>query len=143
MEREHDHLRNKLKEKEIELEEKLKERMVEIHFKNDIKAKVQNLKDQIDQQNSITVEAVNSIAQGKEITRLKRIIDNNQQLSKYIEHYSQILHSLENNIETLAQRKPEAKAELQLLQREAPQLQTRLSNEKEREIKLFAELAQL
>ena len=143
MEREHDHLRNKLKEKEIELEEKLKERMVEIHFKNDIKAKVQNLKDQIDQQNSITVEAVNSIAQGKEITRLKRIIDNNEQHSKYIEHYSQILHSLENNIETLAQRKPEAKAELQLLQREAPQLQTRLSNEKEREIKLFAELAQL
>ena len=67
---------------------------------------MQNLKEQIDQQNSITVEAVNSIAQGKEINRLKRIIDSNQQLSKYIEHYSQVLNTLENNIETLAQRKP-------------------------------------
>ncbi len=44
-EREYDNLKNKIKEKGMELEEKLKERMAEIHCKMDIKAKVDALKE--------------------------------------------------------------------------------------------------
>ena len=47
LERDSDGLKSKIKDKQIELEEKLRERMTEINFKLDIKSKVDSLKEQI------------------------------------------------------------------------------------------------
>jgi DNA repair exonuclease SbcCD ATPase subunit len=88
--------------------------------------KVQSLKDQINTENAITVEKVTEIARDREVERLKRIVDNNKQLSKHIDHYSTVLANLENSIESMAQRKPEARSELQLFTKEAASLLTRI-----------------
>ena len=58
----------------------------------------------------MTVEAVSSITRNREVEKLKKIVDQNQVLSKHIDHYSVVLTALENSIEALAQRKPEAKS---------------------------------
>jgi hypothetical protein len=51
----------------MELEEKLKERIAEIHCKMDIKVKVDALKEEINKENAITVELVSQIAREQEI----------------------------------------------------------------------------
>ena len=121
-EREYDNLKNKIKEKGMELEEKLKERMAEIHCKMDIK---DALKEEINKENAITVEIVSQIAREQEIQRLNRIVDSNKKLAKYTDHFSNVLTHLENSIENLAQRKPEARSELQAYSAELVKLTQR------------------
>ena len=76
----------------------------------DVKHKVDDLKQEIAKENSITIQYVAEIARTKEIEQLKKIVDNNKTLAKYTDHYSNILSDIENSIETLAQRKPEVKS---------------------------------
>ena len=82
------------------------------------------------------MEAVTDITRHREISKLKKIVDTNQVLAKHIDHYSSFLYSLENNIEALAQRKPEAKSELQYIIKELAKIHERLAFEKEREVTL-------
>ena len=74
--------------------------------------------------------------------KLKRIVDTNLQLSKHIDHYGNVLSNLENSIEGLAQRKPEAKEELTFYSKDLAKLQAKQKSEKEREIVLHGELVQ-
>ncbi len=76
----------------------------------DVKHKVDDLKQEIAKENSITIQYVAEIARTKEIEQLKKTVDNNKTLAKYSDHYSNILSDIENSIETLAQRKPEVKS---------------------------------
>lgn len=117
--------------------------MAEIHCKMDIKAKVDSLKEEINKENSITVELVAEIARDQEIQRLNRIVDNNKKLAKYTDHYSSVLANLENSIETLAQRKPEARSEIQAYSTELAKLTHREVAEREREVNIHAETIQL
>lgn len=73
---------------------------------------------------------------------MKKIVDTNQVLSKHIDHYSSVLYALENNIEGLAQRKPEVKSELQYITKELAEIQERYALEKDREVNLHGELVQ-
>jgi hypothetical protein len=55
LERDLDNLRNKIKEKNMELEERLKERMMELQSKITMRNKVADLKEAINRENSLTV----------------------------------------------------------------------------------------
>lgn len=68
--------------------------MVQINSKLDIKGRVDGLKEEINKQNSITVEYVNEMAREKEIQRLNQIVDYNKKLAKYTDHYSTVLSGL-------------------------------------------------
>lgn len=65
--RDYDNLKSKIKEKEMELQEKLRERIVEINQKNNIKEKVNDVKEDINKQNSMTVETVQQITRNREV----------------------------------------------------------------------------
>jgi signal transduction histidine kinase len=68
--------------------------LTEINFKYDIKSKVEALKEEINQENTLTVEAVTEMARQQEVERLKRIVDTNLQLSKHIDHYGNVLSNV-------------------------------------------------
>lgn len=74
---------------------------------------------------------------------MRRIIDSNHKIAKYTEHYSNLLANTETAIQTLAQRKPEAKSEFAAYSQDVIRLRKRLLEEKEREIRLHAEMIEL
>ena len=68
--------------------------MLQLQAKINMKNKVQDLKEAINKENSLTVENVTQFAKEKEIEYLKRIIDSNQKILKYTDHYSNILSGI-------------------------------------------------
>jgi hypothetical protein len=64
----------------------------------DIRNRVDDLREEINKQNSITIECVAEIARGKEIDHLKKIVECNKTVAKYTDHYSNILTNIENSI---------------------------------------------
>lgn len=86
--------------------------MSEIAAKMDMKVRVEELKEGINRENSLTVEQVARHAAQQEVEHLKRIVAANRKIAKYTDHYSSLLSAIDASIDTLAQRKPEAKSEL-------------------------------
>jgi chromosome segregation ATPase len=127
----------------MDLEERLRERMVELQSKITMRNKVDDLKEAINRENSLTVESVAAFAKEKEIEHMRRIIDSNRKIVKYTEHYSNLLGNVETAIETLAQRKPEAKSELAAYSVEVVRLRKRIQEEREREIRMHGEMVEL
>lgn len=65
LERDNDNTKTKIKEKSMDLEEKLKERMIELQSKLNMRNKVEDLKEAINKENSLTVENVTAFAKEK------------------------------------------------------------------------------
>lgn len=59
-----------------------------------MKNKVEDLKEAINKENSLTVESVTQFAKEKEIEHMKKIIDTNRKIVKYTEHYSNLLSNV-------------------------------------------------
>lgn len=78
----------------MELEERLRERMLELQSKITMRNKVDDLKEAINRENALTVENVAAFAKEKEIEHMRRIIDSNRKIVKYTEHYSTLLSNV-------------------------------------------------
>lgn len=72
--------------------------MTELQSKLNMKNKVEDLKEAINRQNSLTVENVIEHAKEKQIEHLRKIIDNNKKCLKYTDHYSNLLSNIESSI---------------------------------------------
>jgi chromosome segregation ATPase len=117
--------------------------MSEIGAKMDMKVRVDELKESINRENCLTVEQVTRHAAQQEVEHLKRIVAANRKIAKYTDHYSSLLSALDASIDTLAQRKPEAKSELTAYALDATRIRKRIAEERAREVNIHAALAEL
>lgn len=81
----------KINDKKIELEIKLKERLKEINGRMDVEGRLEKMKENIDRENGLSVEELEAIAKQREIKELENIVENNRKLAQYLEHYSDLL----------------------------------------------------
>lgn len=105
--------------------------------------KLEDLKTAIETANGLSVDDVTEIARKREVEEIRHIIEGNRKISKYTDHYSKILTQLEGSIEAMAQRKPEAKSEIEAHSTDVTVLRRRIAEEKRREVALHAEMKEL